>query len=124
MNRCNWSELAAFVLEPALDGADIKEFEREVNEGVCDLWYRDHAYSVTQLTDDAFHIWLVAGKDLIEFVSEMVRYAIRAGCKKMTFRTQHPGVVKMTERVCDRFSLSYPEYTEPKLCEYTVWLRH
>lgn len=124
MNRCNWSELAAFVLEPALDGADIKEFEREVNEGVCDLWYRDHAYSVTQLKDDTLHIWLVAGRDLVSFVSDMVRYAKTAGCKKMTFRTQHVGVVKMTEMVCDKFGLGYPQMTDSQFLEYTVWLQH
>lgn len=124
MIRCEWTALAEFVLEPALDGADMKEFEDEVRSGKCDLWYRDHAYSVTELKGDTFHIWMVAGAQLVDFVSDMTRYAIMAGCKKMTFRTQHAGVVKMTETVCDRFSKSYPQLTDPQTREYTVWLQH
>lgn len=125
MNRVEWTPLAAFVLEPALDGAKAGDFEREVNEGICQLWYRDHAYAVTQMKEDeSFHVWLVAGRELVEFVSELTRHASLANCKKMTFRTLHPGVVKMTAIVCDRFKLGYPTLTNPEFHEYTVWLQH
>jgi hypothetical protein len=114
LNPAVWSFRVGEMFLPALDGANLKDFENDVESGLCALWECSGCFVLTEDRWPRLHVWLVGGKNFNDAAHAINNHLHAFNYFDCTWRTRNPAALRL-------YGFLQPELINHELHEYRVW---